>query len=179
MPRPGRACFYRNVWVTEQRFGPVHLALAHVQTTNGYEQWAIVSDEPNGLKTLDEYGLRFDIEENFLGDKSAGFQLESSQIRDAMALSRLCLILATATLYLVSTGTAVVELGRRYLVDTHWERGFSYFQIGWRWVKRALHLGKLLLHFIWLSSEPDPQPAIASWKQFRKPDLRLSDVKWF
>jgi hypothetical protein len=178
MPCPGRACFYRNVWVTEQRFGPVHLALAHVQTTNGYEQWAIVSDEPNGLKTLDEYGLRFDIEENFLDDKSAGFQLESSQIRDAMALSRLCLILATATLYLVSTGTAIVEMGRRHLVDTHWERGLSYFQIGWRWVKRALHLGQRLLHFIWLSSEPDPQPAMASWKQFRKPDLRLTDVKW-
>jgi hypothetical protein len=118
MPRPGRACFYKNIWITRQRFGPVHLALAHVQTTNGYQQWAIVSDEPTGLETLDEYGLRFDIEENFLDDKSAGFQLESSQIEDAMALSRLCLILATATLYLVSTGTAVVEMGKRHLVDT-------------------------------------------------------------
>lgn len=178
MPRPGRACFYRNVWITKQRFGPVHLALAYVQTTNGYEQWAIVSDEPTGLETLDEYGLRFDIEENFLDDKSAGFQLESSQIEDAMALSRLCLILATATLYLVSTGTAVVEMGQRHLVDTHWERGLSYFQIGWRWVRRALHLGQRLLDFIWLSSEPDPQPAMASWKQFRKPDVRLSGVEW-
>lgn len=178
MPCPGRACFYRNVWITKQRFGPVHLALAYVQTTNGYEQWAIVSDELTGLETLDEYGLRFDIEENFLDDKSAGFQLESSQIEDAMALSRLCLILATATLYLVSTGTAVVEMGKRHLVDTHWERGLSYFQIGWRWVKRALHLGYRLLDFIWLSSEPDPQPAMASWRQFRKPDVRLTGVEW-
>jgi hypothetical protein len=177
MPCPGRACFYRNVCITRQRFGPVHLALAYVQTTNGYEQWAIVSDEPTALETLDEYGLRFDIEENFLDDKSAGFQLESSQIEDAMALSRLCLILATATLYLVSTGTAVVEMGKRHLVDTHWERGLSYFQIGWRWVRRALHLGQRLLDFIWLSSEPDPQPAMASWKQFRKPDVRLTAVE--
>lgn len=178
MPRPGQARFYRHVWVTARRFGPVHLALAYVQTTNGYEQWAILSDEPPGVVTLDEYGLRFDIEENFLDDKSAGFQLESSQIEDSMALSRLCLLLATATLYLVSTGTAVVEMGKRHLVDTHWERGLSYLQIGWRWVKRALHLGQRLLSFIWLSSAPDPQPAIASCKQARKSRLRLTGVEW-
>lgn len=178
MPPPGSAHFYSHVWVTGRRFGPVHLALAYVQTPNGYEQWAIVSDEPTGLDTLDEYGLRFDIEENFLDDKSAGFQLESSQIEDSMALSRLCLLLATATIYLVSTGTAIVEMEKRHLVDAHWERGLSYLQIGWRWVKRALHLGERLLNRIWLSSEPDPEPAMASRKQFRKWQLRLSSVKW-
>lgn len=112
-------------------FGPVHLALAYMKTETGYEQWVIVSDEPVSLDTFDEYGLRFDIEENFLDDKSAGFQLESSQIRDAMALSRLGLVMAAATLYLVSTGTAVVATGKRRLVDTYWQRGLSYFQIGW------------------------------------------------
>lgn len=178
MPPRGRACFYRSVWLTQRRFGPVHLALAHVQTTSGYERWAIVSDEPTALETLDEYGLRFDIEENFLDDKSAGFQLESSQIEDSMALSRLCLILATATLYLVSTGTAVVAMNKRHLVDTHWQRGLSYFQIGWRWIKRALHLGQPLLNFIWFSAAPDPQPAIASRKQQRLARLRLTGVEW-
>lgn len=178
MPLPGRARFFSHVWITEQRFGPVHLALAYVQTANGYEKWAVISDEPAGLQTLDEYGLRFDIEENFLDDKSAGFQLESSQIEDSMALSRLCLVLAVATLYLVSIGTAVVETGQRRLVDTHWERGLSYLQIGWRWVKRALYSGQRLRGFIWLSPEPDPEPAMASRKQFRKPDLRLIGVEW-
>lgn len=178
MPLPGQARFFSHVWITQQQFGPVHLALAYVQTANSYEQWAVLSDEPAGLETLDEYGLRFDIEENFLDDKSAGFQLESSQIGDSMALSRLCLVLATATLYLVSTGTAVVETAKRHLVDTHWERGLSYFQIGWRWVKRALHLGQLLLNFIWFDPQPDPEPAMASRKQFREPALRLSSVEW-
>ncbi|MEN8130547.1 MAG: hypothetical protein ABFS45_10215 [Pseudomonadota bacterium] len=60
--------------------------------------WFIVSDEPIGTKTFEEYRLRFDIEENFLGDKSNGFQLESSQIRDPAALTRLYLVLAVATL---------------------------------------------------------------------------------
>jgi hypothetical protein len=177
MPKPGGVRFFSHIWLTQQRFGPLHLALAYMRTATGHEQWAIVSDEPVFLKTFDEYGLRFDIEENFLDDKSAGFQLESSQIRDSMALSRLCLIMATATLYLVSTGTAVVATGKRHLVDTHWQRGLSYFQIGWRWVKRALHFGQKLLDFVWLDSSPDPFPAIASKKQAHLPVLAISCIE--
>lgn len=78
------------------------------------------------------YGLRFDIEENFLDDKSGGFQLESSELFDSQALVRLGMVMAAATLYLVSSGLAVVARGLRPLVDAHWKRGLSYFQIGWR-----------------------------------------------
>lgn len=179
MPPPGGARFFSHVWLTEQRYGPLHLALANVQTKNGYEKWAIISDEPVGLHTFDEYGLRFDIEEGFLDFKSAGFQLESSQLEDSESLSRLLLILAAATLYLVSTGTAVVEMGKRHLVDPHWFRGLSYMQIGWRWVKRALTWGGKLLSFLWLSSEPDPEPAMASWRKWLEPVLRLSRIEWY
>jgi hypothetical protein len=177
MPPPGGARFYSHVWLTDQQFGPLHLALAYVRTQNGYEKWAIISDEPVSLATFDEYGLRFDIEENFLDDKSNGFQLEASQLEDAESVSRLCFLLATASLYLLSTGTAVVEMGKRHLVDPHWFRGLSYLQLGWRWVKRAFHIGEKLLDFPWLSPEPDPEPAMASKKQFYQPDLWLSSVE--
>src|SRR5690606_2035523 len=159
MPSPGQARFFSHIWLTAQRFGPLHLALAHVHSRQEYQRWAIVSDEPVDLETFDEYGLRFDIEENFLDDKSAGFQLEASQLEDSQAISRLCLLVATATLYLVSTGTALVEMGRRHWVDTHWQRGLSYLQIGWRWVKRAAACGGRLLNFLWLTPGPDPEPA--------------------
>lgn len=177
MPPPGQARFFSHIWLTEQRLGPLHLALAYIQTQDGYQQWAIVSDEPVSLKTFDEYGLRFDIEENFLDDKSAGFQLEASQLEDSQSIARLCLLLATATLYLVSTGTALVEMGRRHLVDAHWRRGLSYLQIGWRWLKRATACTGLLLNSLWLTPGPDPEPAIASWRQFCCPDLRLSCIE--
>ena len=169
MPAKGKALFLHKVWITDRRFGPVHLALAHVQTRNGFEEWAILSDDPTDLRTFDEYGLRFDLEENFLDDKSAGFQLESGEIRDADALARLGLILATATLYLVGTGTAVVALGLRHVVDTHWQRGLSYFQIGWRWIRHALAHSEYLLPFFWLEPGPDPFPAIASKSQATRP----------
>ena len=177
MPPAGQARFFSHIWLTGQRFGPLHLALAYVQSQEAYQPWAIVSDEPVDLNTFDEYGLRFDIEENFLDDKSAGFQLEASQLADAQAISRLCLLVATATLYLVSTGTALVEMGRRHLVDTHWQRGLSYLQIGWRWVKRAIISGERLLNFLWFTPGPDPDPAMASFRQFYGPDLRLVRIE--
>lgn len=178
MPPVGKGRCYANVWITKQKYGPLHLAIAQVITPNGTEKWAIVSDEPVGRHTFDEYGLRFDIEENFLDDKSAGFNLEDSLLQDSMAISRLCLILATATVYLVSTGTAVVVSGLRPIVDTHWRRGLSHLQIGWRWCKYAVANRKWLLSFLWLPPLPDPEPAIASWKQFYRPMFELHSLEW-
>jgi hypothetical protein len=176
LPGQGQIALMHQVRITAQQFGPVHLALARVRTPKGYQSWAVVSDRPTSLETFDEYGLRFDIEENFLDDKSAGFQLESTEIEDAAALSRLCLILATATLYLVSTGTAVVAWQRRHWIDTHWQRGLSYLQLGWRWVRRALLDGLPLLSFPWLLPGPDPEPVFASKRQAATPTLRFSSI---
>jgi hypothetical protein len=128
----------------------------------------VISEEAADLKTFEEYGLRFDIAENFLDDKSNGFQLESSLIRSAEALERLCLVLAVTTLYLVSLGTSVVKQGKRRLVDPHWFRGLSYLKIGWNWVAYALLRGYELLTTAYLSSDPESDPAIASKKQDAK-----------
>ena len=174
MPEKGRAVFLHNVWLTEHWFGPVHLALAHVQTQNGFEQWAIVSDEPTGLKTFDEFGLRFDIEENFLDDKSAGFQLESSEIRDEQALNRLVLILAVTTLYLVSCGVQAAQTDpQRRKVDAHWRRGLSYFQIGWRWLFHALSNDISLPTNLRLLPKEDFDPVFASKRQAARPVASL------
>lgn len=169
----GQARFWHGVFITAQRFGPVHLALARPR--GGTESWFVISDEPTGLETFDEYGLRFDIEENFLDDKSNGFQLESSLLRSAHVLSRLCFVLAISTLYLVSQGTQVVKQGQRRWVDPHWFRGSSYLKIGWDWVKTALTKGFALITWLHLSSDPDPEPAIASRTQDQsRPPLQFS-----
>lgn len=164
--REGHPLFWQEVQITQQRYGPVYLALG--RPFNSTERWVVVSDEPTSLETFREYGLRFDIEEGFLDDKSNGFQLESSWIRSAQALSRLCLVLAVATLYLVSQGTQVVQQGKRRWVDAHWFRGHSYLKIGWHWVLRALSHGYTLITRFFLSADPDPEPAMASRKQHQK-----------
>ena len=162
----GQAGFWQRVSLTEKRYGPVHLAVARPHRSQ--EVWYVISDEPTNGKTFEEYGLRFDIEENFLDDKSNGFQLASSLIRSAQALTRLCLVLAMATLYLVSQGTEVVTQGRRRLVEPHWFRGQSYLKIGWNWVKLALVRGYDLITRVHLSSANDPEPAMASKRQHQQ-----------
>jgi hypothetical protein len=157
---PGRALFLHNVAITGEQFGPVSLALAR-HSRNG-EYWYIVSDEPTTLRTFEEYGRRFDIEENFLDDKSNGFQLESSLVRDADALTRLCFVVAVATLYLVAQGTQVVAAHQRRWVGPHWLRGNSYLRLGWQWVKSALARGWELFATLHLSGMPDPEPSRAS-----------------
>lgn len=172
LPAKGQALFLHKIWLTKQWFVPVHLSLAQAQTAKGVQQWAIVSDEPTKVIAFHEYGLRFDIEENFLDDKSGGFQLESSEIFDSQALVRLGMVMATATLYLVSTGLTVVSRNLRPLGDAHWKRGLSYFQIGWRWIKFALSNSLTLFDFLAFDPRPDPRRVIAS-KRFDKPRFSI------
>jgi hypothetical protein len=162
----GHACFWPRVFITEQRYGPMHLAVARPQ--QGNDVWYVLSDEPSDVPTLEEYGLRFAIEENFLDDKSNGVQLASSLMRSASALTRLCLVLAMTTLYLVAQGVEVVKQGKRRWVDSHWFRGQSYLKIGWNWVKLALSRGMDLITTMHLSSDCDPEPAMASKRQYQQ-----------
>ncbi len=114
-PRETR-CFH-NITLTAQHFGPVHVALG--RPSDGPEQWQVVSDEPTSVETFAEYGERFQIEEGFLDEKSGLFGLEDSKLRDAASLERLILVLAVATLLLVSEGIEVVQRGdRRHVIPT-------------------------------------------------------------
>lgn len=142
-------------------FGPVHLALA--RHPNG-EFWAVLSNQKTTLKSFQEYGWRFNIEESFLDDKSNGFELERSQIRDAQMLERLCFVLAVATLYLTAQGIEVVETGNRQQVDVHWLRGNSYLRIGWDWIRRALIEPQKLLANVRFRGHFNTDPVVPSLK---------------
>jgi hypothetical protein len=168
----GEALCFHNVRIhKEQWYGPVHIIFG-CNNVNG-EFWAIVSDEKTTLQAFQEYGLRFDIEENFLDDQSNGWNVQKSEIRSVPALSRLWFILAVATLYVTAQGIEVVETGKRRWIDTHWFRGNSYFRIGWEWIKTALENGWKLIRRVRFTSNYDPEPAMASRKQHEKRLYRL------
>jgi hypothetical protein len=171
-PPVGAAHFDQGVYILGEQIGPVHLALATPapeQADQALDPWYVVSDEPTGVETLDEYGLRFDIEENFLDDKSNGFAVEASQLDDAQAISRLFLVLAVATLHFTSVGVGVVKRKTRRWVDTHWDRGMSYLKIGWSWLRQQFRRGWPVLPAFWLDPTPNPEPAIASRRQAAHP----------
>lgn len=163
----GEAICLHNVRIHKgEYYGLVHVIIGR-NNVNG-ELWAIVSNEKTTLQTFAEYGLRFDIEENFLDDQSGGWNVQRSMIRDVCALSRLWFILALATLYVSAQGVSVVDSGKRRWVDTHWFRGNSYFRIGWDWVKAALLNGWKLIRSVSFFGNQDPTPAMASLKQYNQ-----------
>ena len=159
-PPPGQAHFYQNVYILGETIGPVNIALAN--PADDEDPWYIISDTPTQVTTLDEYALRFDIEEGFLDDKSGGFQLESTKLDDPEAISRLFLVLAVATLHFTCVGCQVVKRQTRRWVDTHWDRGMSYLKIGWQWLRQQFRKQWPVLPPFQLDPEPDPEPAIAS-----------------
>jgi hypothetical protein len=122
----------------------------------------VVSDEPTNARTLDEYGLRFDIEGSFRDEKSGGYQIHTSQLAKPEALERLILIIAMTTLHLTSIGVGVVHAEQRRFVDPHWERRVSYLKLGWRWRQQQEQRGWQAFAPFWLDPEPDPFPVLAS-----------------
>lgn len=162
--QPGQAYFTPVVSVGKTKPYPnVYLAFAHDKQSG--EQWVIVSDEPTTLQTFAQYRLRFQVEESFLDLKSNGFNLEASRLRDKFALSQLCGVIALTMLFLVLQGMNVVTSGNRRQVDAHWNRGMSYLKIGWNWIRLAITQQWKIQVYPFLSSLPDPQPAIASKRQ--------------
>lgn len=172
-PRETR-CFH-NVTLTGQHFGPVHVALG--RPSDGPEQWQVVSDEPTSIHTFAQYGERFQIEEGFLDEKSGLFGLEDSKLRDAASLERLILVLAVATLLLVSEGVQLVQRGDRRVVDPHWQRALSYLKIGLRAVQYALSRGQAVFLRLTLQGEPDPEPLSGRKRPHAAPQTTL-EVDW-
>lgn len=168
VPPTGAAHFYHEIHLLGVALGPCHLALAQLDQPN-QDPWLLVSDDFTDLTTFDEYGLRFDLEENFLDDKSNGFQVEASRLDTPAALERLFLVLAIATLHFTSVGVGVVRLKLRRWVDTHWDRGMSYLKIGWSWLRQQSRRGWPRLPAFWLDPAPDPEPAVASRRKAARP----------
>ncbi len=160
-PPAGRNRFFHGVSILGAAVGPVSLALAALMDQPD-DPWFVVSDELTTAQTLDEYGLRFDIEESFLDEKSGGYQIHTSELAAPEALERLNLILAIATVHLTSLGVGVVQVGKRRWVDPHWDRGLSYLNIGWRWQQQQYQRGWQAFAPFWLDPAPDPFPALAS-----------------
>jgi len=160
-PSVGEARCLHNVRLLGQALGPVHLVLA-CPDDHPDDPWLLASDEPTDLSTLDEYAFRFDIEETFLDKKSGGFQLESSELACPEALERLMLIVALATVHFLSTGLGVVRAKLRRWVDTHWDRGLSYFKIGWRWRRQQYRGQWPSFPSFWIDPSPDRVQVSAS-----------------
>lgn len=143
-----------------ERIGPLHvyITLAPEPATEG---WYLASDRPHGYRALADYRCRMHIEHSFRDDKSGGWNWEASPLIKPCQVDRLCLIMAVATLFVVTEGTFLADHGHRQELDPHDTRGLSYFQIGLRSIQRLLSQGRKLRLRLFLDPRPDPDPVTA------------------
>lgn len=160
-PPAGLHRFFEHIAPLAAAVGPVHLALA-CPFEHPDDPWYVASHEPASASTLDEYALRFGIEGAFFDETSGGFQLQRSELATALALERLLLIIAFATLSLTSLGTGVMRAGKHRWVEPHWNRGISSLPIGARWHRQQELRGWQPFAPFQLDPAPDPLPVLAS-----------------
>jgi hypothetical protein len=161
LPKVGQAALYPDVTI----LGDIqcHLATAHASVAQ--EAWAVITATPPSLQTFSLYGERFGgIEPHFKDYKSAAFELTRSKIRDAQALSRLLMLLAVATIISISMAIEVIAQGRLNSIDWHAQRGFSFLQIGLRYINQLCYL-RLPLPPLPSLPRANPPPACASLKK--------------
>lgn len=117
--------------------------------------WIVATNLPPTARTLHEYGKRFGCEALFSDLKSRGFDWEQTQLRHADRLSRLLLVLALLTVWMITLGRELRVSGRaiEYWQPAHFNR-YSLFQMGLRWLHRQLALGRPF----------DPHPDFQLWQ---------------
>lgn len=149
--------------------GLEHLSLSAGWAKGSREPWYVLSADAANREIFGDYGRRFGIEEAFRDEKSGGFDLEESRIRDAQKLERLILVIAVASIVAVSEGVSVILEERREEVDPHWKQGLSYFQIGLRWILKVIvhQLEKFLGQFL-LRPINNPLPVAPTEKESRR-----------
>ncbi len=132
--------FWENVSFSSVK-GLTFGALEH---KNLKESWYVLAYGGEFTKIFSDYARRFCIEEEFLDEKSNGFNFEGTRIRDAKRLNSLLCVISIATILMVELGIETEASEERKSVDTHWGRGLSYFKMGLRKFLQLIHSPELL-----------------------------------
>ena len=103
------------------------------------------SIEPH--QVFEMYHQRFGIKQSFRDDKYGGFDMEHTRLQQAERSDHLLLAIAIDTLWCHELGAFVLKRGddSRCQVDPAYICTLSLFQLGLRWLKRALATG---IHFL-------------------------------
>lgn len=137
------------------------------------EPWAVLSDIPASLQLFQLYGQRFGgIEPHFKDYQSAGFDCSDSRLRDPQALTTLFLLLAVATLFSISAAFQLIANGLRSSLDSHSQRGLSFFQLGLRHLQSLCYLQQPIPPFLGLPRS-SPRTAFASRRKRQRVNSRI------
>jgi len=133
---PGETLWLENVLWTRAQFGPVNIAVVWNEADQACMY--LVTCFPLLEETLYWYERRFWIEPMFRDDKSMGFNLQDSRLRDPERMLRLLLILCIAYLWIMFLGCLAILSNCIRLIDRIDRYDCSLFTYGLRWLRRLL-----------------------------------------
>jgi hypothetical protein len=106
------------------------------------EPWLLLTDLPAQRRRCQEYRRRTWEEELLRDCKRLGLEWVQSRVRIPKRVERLLVIVTVVLLWLLGLGQRVIRRGWRHAVDDRSRRTLSRVQIGLRWLKRQLVLGR-------------------------------------
>lgn len=119
----------------------------------GYEEaWFLISDRPASHKRVSEYGKRMRVEATFQDQKSRGWMIEGSQLKQRDHLERWLFVVYLAIWWVAHLGRSCLHHGHREQVDRTDRRDKGVLRIGRLWLKVILKEAQRDLHR--LSSGP-------------------------
>ncbi len=131
----------RITWTAKHAFGP--LMLVATWQKDEKDPLYVLTNTNNMQAALLVYAWRFWIEPLFGDFKGRGFHLAQTRIRDPKRLARLLLVACLAFLWSLATGSFVFHSPKQRLVDRNDRDDRSFFQLGYRFIKRSLKLRQL------------------------------------
>ncbi len=140
--QPGKLRYLSNMRLTQRCNWRCNIATTWTRATktSPTELCAMMTNREPKKWILCHYVRRIHIEECFRDDKSGGFDLDASHLRAAQRRDRLLLVITVATLWIYELGEQLLRDERRGEIDPGYHRQLSVFQLGWRWLRRALSL---------------------------------------
>jgi hypothetical protein len=136
--------YFQNVLLTREAKLQTNVSVTWTTDPQGEpEMVAIITDQVACRARLRDYSYHMSIEQSFRDDKSGGFDMAHTRLQHADRIEHLLLALAIATLWCHELGEFVLNQGdaSRYQVDPAPKRTLSLFQLGLRWLHRALATG--------------------------------------
>jgi hypothetical protein len=153
-PRRTRPLYLQQVYLTEERYGPLNVVIWWTKDQQGARIRAVGTDLAGDGHTWRAGRTRMWIETLFGDCKTRGFGVQKSGLVHGARLERLLLGLALAYVLLLSVGRWVVKRGWRRQVDTGGGRQWkiSLFRIGVSWLDRQRErreLPTILIQLYW------------------------------
>jgi len=137
----GQTKWWKRIrWTAQHQFGP--LLLIATWDKGEDSPLYVITNTNNFNAALLVYSWRFWIEALFADFKGRGFHLAHTKIRDPQRLSRLLLAAAIAFLWALAVGSFVFHSPQQRLVDRNDRVDRSFFQLGYRFIKRCFKLNR-------------------------------------